>query len=129
MSESSHDSCVRRPDSREYYFQEGCFILELWNSPEDDAVSVVRARVPAGKTTRLHRLKGVFERHLILEGQGMVQVEGREPRRVGPGDVVLVPRGASQRIANTGPADLVFLAVCTPRFTPGAYEDLEPGMP
>ena len=40
---------------------------------------------------------------------------------------VLIPPGTRQRIANIGDADLLFLAVCTPRFTRAAYEDLEPG--
>jgi oxalate decarboxylase/phosphoglucose isomerase-like protein (cupin superfamily) len=38
--------------------------------------------------------------------------------------VVLIPPSTRQRIANTGPGDLVFLAICTPRFTQGAYEDV-----
>ena len=40
--------------------------------------------------------------------------------------MVLIPPGTRQRITNTGDADLIFLAVCTPRFTRVAYEDLEP---
>ena len=30
-----------------------------------------------------------------------------------------------QRIANTGDEDLIFLALCTPRFRENAYEDIE----
>ena len=33
--------------------------------------------------------------------------------------------GVRQRITNTGGADLIFLAVCTPRFTLADYEDVE----
>jgi mannose-6-phosphate isomerase-like protein (cupin superfamily) len=40
---------------------------------------------------------------------------------VSAGDVVIIPPGARQRIANTGPADLRFLALCTPRFRPENY--------
>ena len=32
---------------------------------------------------------------------------------------------AEDPIANTGQGDLVFLAVCTPRFTPDAHEEIE----
>ena len=46
---------------------------------------------------------------------------------VQPGDVVIIPPLCRQRIANTGGSDLVFLAICSPRFRPGCYEDLEPG--
>jgi oxalate decarboxylase/phosphoglucose isomerase-like protein (cupin superfamily) len=38
---------------------------------------------------------------------------------------VYIPPGCPQRIANIGAADLVFLAICTPRFVRDAYEDLE----
>jgi mannose-6-phosphate isomerase-like protein (cupin superfamily) len=44
---------------------------------------------------------------------------------VNPGDVVLIPPACPQRIANLGDTDLIFLAICTPRFRPEAYEDLD----
>jgi hypothetical protein len=34
-------------------------------------------------------------------------------------------RCCRQRVANVGGSDLVFLAICTPRFMPAAYEDLD----
>jgi mannose-6-phosphate isomerase-like protein (cupin superfamily) len=49
-----------------------------------------------------------------------------KPRAVAPGDVVRIPPAPRQRVANTGGTDLIFLAVCTPRLTPQAYEELEP---
>jgi hypothetical protein len=39
---------------------------------------------------------------------------------------VLIPPDAPQRIANTGAGDLEFHCLCTPRFRPEAYVDLEP---
>ncbi|NEV61195.1 cupin domain-containing protein [Thiorhodococcus minor] len=105
---------------------EGCFILESWNSPDDPAVSIARARVEPGVTTRLHRLAGIVERYLILTGQGVLEVGGRPPREVGVGDVVYIPAGCSQRIRNPGEWDLVFLAICSPRFEQSAYRDIDP---
>jgi mannose-6-phosphate isomerase-like protein (cupin superfamily) len=115
---------VHRSPSAEYFFVEGCFITEWWNAPADDAVSVARARVKPGVTTRWHRLRGVTERYLILEGRGRVEVGDLPPEDVGPGAVVLIPPGVRQRIANPDDGDLLFLAICTPRFTPAIYEDL-----
>lgn len=121
---------IEHPDpGAEYYFDEGCHILESWNRPGDPACSIARARVPPGVTTRWHRLRDVTERYLILEGRGRVEVGDRPPEAVGPGDVVLIPPGIAQRIANTGDGDLLFHAVCTPRFVPQAYEDLEEPVP
>ena len=117
---------VHRPMATEYFFAEGCHITEWWNSPADTDVSVARARVEPGVTTRWHRLWDATERYLILEGRGRVEVGDGPPEDVGPGDVVLVPPGVRQRIANIGDADLIFLAVCTPRFTLAGYEDAEP---
>lgn len=111
--------------ARERDTAELCAINELSNHASDPAVSIARARVPCGVTTRWHRLRGIAERYVMLEGCGTVEVEGLPPTAVGPGDVVLIPPGAAQRIRNDGEDDLVFLAVCTPRFVPGAYEDVE----
>jgi oxalate decarboxylase/phosphoglucose isomerase-like protein (cupin superfamily) len=54
-----------------------------------------------------------------------VEVGDLAPAEVEPGDVVLIPPMCRQRIANTGDADLVFLAICSPRFVPEAYASLE----
>jgi len=107
----------------EYWFREGCWILELSNSAEDPEASIARARVPPGGATRWHRVAGTTERYVILEGRGRVEVGDRAPREVGEGDVVLIPRAARQRIENVGEGDLVFLAICTPRFVPEHYEE------
>ena len=112
------------PDS-EYYFREGCFITELSNGDHDPGVSLARARVEPGRTTAWHALSDTTERYVILEGRGRVEIGELQPRDVKPGDVVVIPAGCRQRIASTGTGDLVFLAVCTPRFRPESYTDLE----
>ena len=115
----------RYEPSTEYYFAEGCHINELSNDKHDPAVSIARARVPVGGTTRWHALTGVVERYLIEAGQGAVHLGALAPQRVSAGDVVLIPAGCAQRIANTGDNELVFLAICSPRFQPQCYQDLE----
>jgi mannose-6-phosphate isomerase-like protein (cupin superfamily) len=117
-------TAVIHPDpNRECLTPERCYILESLNDPSDPAVSIARARVSPGVTTQPHRLHGVIERYLIIEGEGRATVGGEEAA-VRPGDVVVIPAGASQHIANTGPTDLVFYCICTPRFTPECYEAL-----
>jgi mannose-6-phosphate isomerase-like protein (cupin superfamily) len=69
----------------------------------------------------------VTERYLILEGRGRVEVGDGPPEDVGPGAGVLIPPGVRQRITNMGDVDLIFLAICTPRFTLAGYEDVESG--
>lgn len=116
---------VHNDATPEYYFEERCHISEWWNSPTDRDASIVTARVPPGVTTRLHRLKGTTERYVILEGEGRVEVGELVPETVTRGDVVIIPPGTPQRITNTGGSNLSFLAICTPRFTPDIYEDIE----
>ncbi len=116
---------IHHPAASEYFFAEGCHITEWWNASADPDVSVARARVEPGVITRWHRLRGIVERYLILEGRGRVEVGDNPPEPVGPGAVVLIPPGVRQRIANLGEVDLLFLAVCTPRFSPAAYDDIE----
>jgi mannose-6-phosphate isomerase-like protein (cupin superfamily) len=116
---------VRRPRRiDEHLIDEGCFILELSNSADDPDVSIARARVPPGVTTRWHRLRGSAERYVVIEGEGRVELGELSPQAVGPGDVVLIPPSCRQRITNTGEDDLIFLAICSPRFVPDAYEPL-----
>ena len=108
---------------REYFTPEGCYILESWNDASDGAASIARARVLPGAATRAHRLRGVVERYLIVEGTGRATV-GSVEADVGPGDIVVIPAGVAQKIANTGERDLVFYCICSPRFTPECYEAL-----
>lgn len=109
----------------EFYMAEGCFITELSNSADDPDVSIARARVEPGVTTRRHCLKGITERYYIVSGKGRVEIGDLQPREVNPDDVVLIPPMCPQRIANIGKEDLIFLAICSPRFTQDAYEEIE----
>ncbi len=110
----------------EFYTAEQCHILELSNAPHDPACSIARARVEPGVTTRLHRLAAITERYVILEGRGRAEIGNLPSQEVGPGDVILIPPACPQRIANIGSTDLIFLAICTPRFIPECYEDIDP---
>ena len=109
----------------EFYIPEGCFITELSNSPDDPDASVARARVEPGVTTRWHRLAGTVERYYIITGTARVEVGRLPPQKVTAGDIVLIPPMCPQRITNIGPEDLIFLAICTPRFSNDIYEDIE----
>ena len=83
--------------------------------------------VKPGVTTRWHRLLGTVERYCIMSGRGLVEVGELPPQSVVAGDVVLIPPSCRQRITNVGMDDLIFLAICSPRFVDSAYEDIEAG--
>ncbi len=111
--------------SDEYYFTEGCFIIELSNSSDDPNLSIARARVEPGKTTKWHSLHGITERYVIIEGSGLIEIGDFEPQQVSIGDTVIIPPGVPQRISNTGKCNLIFLALCTPRFKESCYSSLD----
>jgi mannose-6-phosphate isomerase-like protein (cupin superfamily) len=112
-------------DADEFPTDERCHITEVANDSGDEQLSIARARVEPGITTAWHSLRGISERYLIVCGQGMVEVGDLAPALVGPGDVVRIPAGVAQRIANTGDDQLIFYAICTPRFSAAAYVNLE----
>lgn len=120
------ESKILKPvEADEFETAERCAILEISNDPDDLDVSIARATVSVGVTTAWHKLNGVTERYVILEGQGLVEVGDLPATNVGVGDVVLISDGTRQRITNRGHSDLVFHAICSPRFTPDCYVSLE----
>ena len=113
-------------NSEEYFFDiEGCYIDEVSNDSIDPELSIAKVRVKAGVTTNWHKLSGTTERYYILSGMGVVDVGDALPRQVSAGDVVIIPSMARQRINNNGNEDLIFLALCTPRFELKNYQNAE----
>lgn len=120
----------REQEIEEFYPEEVCYITEIWNTSNDPHVSIAKARLEPGKTTALHTLDGIVERYLIIEGKGLVDIEGLGGwSEVKPGDIVLIPESTSQRIRNTGDLDLVFYCICSPRFESSHYRQVGGIMP
>ena len=109
----------------EFYTPERCFITELVNDKSNPALSIARARVEPGVTTAWHKLNDVTERYLIASGIGRMEIKGIDAQDLSEGDMVSIPADNPQRITNTGSEDLIFFAICTPRFTPECYIGLE----
>lgn len=117
---------IFRPDeSSEMLTEERCHILEIINAKEFAAMSLARARVEPGIMTALHVLRDTDEIYYVIQGEGRMEIDGMDEGRVRPGDAIVIQKGQSQRIMNTGDGDLIFLCLCSPRFTPDAYVDLE----
>lgn len=110
--------------AEELWTSERCYITELLNNSKWPSVSLARTRVEPGMTTEWHALS-VIEWYVIESGHGLMRVGEADPCAVGPGDTVHIPTGCGQQISNTGDVDLLFLCVCTPRFTPACYSSLE----
>ncbi len=118
---------VKAKTPHEYLTPERCYIAENHSDP---AVSIARATIKPGVTTKAHHLiNAVQEIYVITSGKGMVYVGDVEQTEVTVGDVVVIPPQTSQKITNTGETDLVFYCVCTPRFTEECYVNEEPDEP
>ena len=109
---------VKASSLNEYLTPEGCYIAENYSSSD---ISIAAARVKPGVTTLAHHLTKIQEIYIITAGEGKVTCGDLEPTMVKTGDVIIIPAGVSQKIANTGQTDLVFYCVCTPRFTENCY--------
>lgn len=115
---------VPGPFPAEFMTDERCSITELLNVDESPEASLAIASVAPGVTTRLHAVADTVERYVIISGEGTVEVDG-VTAPVGPGDRVVIPAGTPQRITATGAELLQFHCICTPRFRPENYIDLD----
>ena len=88
-------------------------ILDRSNAPVAHQ-SLAEATLPEGALTDLHHHKASEEFYFILEGQGVMEVDGQE-RTVGPGDAILIPPGAWHRIRAL--TSIRFLCCCAPPYS------------
>lgn len=112
-------------ESKEYYSDERCHILELLNIPNLSNQSIARARVQPGITTAWHKLTNTSEVYYILEGKGQVEIGNDPARIITKNELVFIPPNIRQRIKNIGTDDLVFLCFCVPSFDEKNYVSLE----
>lgn len=91
-------------------------ILDRTNAPVENQ-SLAEASLPVGTATDRHYHKLSEELYFLLEGEGIMEINGTS-RAVGPGDAILISPGAWHQIAAT--TALRFLCCCAP---PYAHED------
>ncbi|MDX3978461.1 cupin domain-containing protein [Shinella sp.] len=108
----------------EFWTDERCYITEIHNCDASPESSLAVARVEPGVMTQLHSLTGVIERYIVRQGEGILEIDGAQ-QKLQVGDQAVIPAGATQRIENTGSIDLEFYCLCTPRFFPDSYVNLE----
>ena len=116
---------LKYDEKAEFHSDEKCYVNELSNTTKDEEVSIARIRLEPGVTTNWHRLRNTTERYVILYGSGIVEIGELPQQAVTEGDIIVISPMCKQRISNNGKSDLIFLAICTPRFVQKVYEDLE----
>ena len=88
-------------------------ILDRANAPVQQQ-SLAEATIPAGKATERHYHRVSEEFYFLLEGEGLMELDG-EVREVVPGDAILIPAGCWHQISAT--KDLRFLCCCAPPYS------------
>ncbi len=109
---------VRREEVSAFTTKDGSEIRELLapRNSELRNLSLAEARVEPGGETAEHFHKSSDEIYYILEGEGIMRIEGEE-RKVRPGDAIAIPAGRKHKIKNDGDRDLIFLCFCAPSYT------------
>jgi len=93
-----------------------CELLHPARDGPDVPYSIAHAVLNPGVRSLPHRLKESSEVYYILEGQGMMHIDG-ESSPVMPGQAVYIPPGSWQHIQNTGATDLKFLCIVHPMWS------------
>ncbi|MDR0534352.1 MAG: cupin domain-containing protein [Verrucomicrobiales bacterium] len=91
-------------------------ILDRANAPVQNQ-SLAEAQLSANGQTDRHYHKLSEEIYFILEGRGVMEIDG-ESREIGPGEAVLIPPGAWHQIKAL--TAIRFLCCCAPAY---AHED------
>jgi mannose-6-phosphate isomerase-like protein (cupin superfamily) len=86
--------------------------------------SLAEIRHPVGTASREHWHRVAEEVYYVLEGEGVVRVDG-QVRTIGPGDVVVISPGQRHKVAQQGDRDLVLLVTCVPAYSPAEVVFLE----
>jgi hypothetical protein len=89
-------------------------ILDRTNAPVQ-LQSLAEATLPPGGSTERHYHKQSEELYFLLEGTGLMEIDGTS-RPVTPGDAILIPPGAWHQITATPPDPLRFLCCCAPPY-------------
>jgi mannose-6-phosphate isomerase-like protein (cupin superfamily) len=79
-------------------------------------MSLAEATVGAGQTTEYHLHRRSEEIYYILEGEGLMEIEGEE-EEVSKQQAVIIPSGKKHRITNLGDNQLRFLCLCSPSYS------------
>ena len=106
----------RTEDCAEIVAADDCRLRELVHPDRDSAdvpYSLAVAYVEPGASTATHRLTEEDELYYFVEGSGSMRVADRT-YEVAAGDMIVVPRGRSQALTNTGSERLRWLNVVSP---------------
>lgn len=98
---------IREETVKEFGGGKGCLILRKTTK---NRVTFIKAKLPAGSTTGMHKHMIDSETIYVLSGKGKTICDG-ETEMLSAGSVTFCPVGCSHCLINDGNEDLVFFAV------------------
>jgi mannose-6-phosphate isomerase-like protein (cupin superfamily) len=93
--------------------KDGSTIRELHHT---ELQSLAEATLAPGQQTERHYHRVSEEIYVLLDGSGLMEIDGDE-RRLVPEEAVLIPAGAWHTIRNDGEGELRFLCCCAPAYS------------
>lgn len=92
-------------------------IIEIFhpNNSEIKNQSLALAVVAPQKRTKLHHHKNSEEVYFVLEGDGIIYLDGKE-FKAEKNNAVLIKTGLKHNIKNTGSKELKFLCISSPAY-------------
>jgi mannose-6-phosphate isomerase-like protein (cupin superfamily) len=90
-------------------------LLDRSNAPVAHQ-SLAEATIPAGEATVRHHHRVSEEIYYLVEGSGLMELDG-ETRRVTVGDAVLIPPGAWHQIRADADGPVRLLCCCSPPYS------------
>ncbi len=104
---------IAREQLEPFVTKDKSIIREIYRS---EVMSLAEALVPPEKETLYHFHETSEEVYYILEGRGMMRVEG-EQREVKNDHTIVLPKGTKHNIKNIGEGDLRILCISIPPYT------------
>jgi mannose-6-phosphate isomerase-like protein (cupin superfamily) len=104
---------IHRDNVEPFVTKDKAEIRELNHSKK---MSLAEAIVKMGQTTELHYHVRSEEIYYILEGKGLMEIEG-EKQEVSRDHAILIPPKKRHRITANGNAPLRFLCFCSPPYS------------
>jgi len=98
-------------NAEHYRWGQGC---DGWHLLAGDDLSVIEERMPPGTAEQRHYHVRARQFFYVLEGEAVLELEGRL-HRLHRGEGLHVPPGAAHQMRNEGGADARFLVVSVPK--------------
>lgn len=102
---------IDETNAEHYRWGDGC---EGWHLLKTDELSVIKERVPPGRSEARHYHRSARQFFYIVSGEAILEAGGAE-HRLAAGQGIEVPPGIPHRFFNGSETDVVFLVISSPK--------------